>query len=353
MEKKRFYDNFGKAWSASGALGFFGEGYWFHWILKLLGVRFEDITLVGKTTTWEPRPAIEMVARCKYDVAYRKKFEALMGDWRRFAPKDCGNMPFSLEPPFQPTELFPKSIWPGLFTDFLGNSISLSGPGLESLAATGLWEEIPKAFMFSYMSVKTDEEAVLDDYRRIAELLSALVEKLKAEDVGAQENLSCPNVGLNALDLLKKAGRRLDVQFPFQRIVKINTFAPPELARDLCQHPNCGGICITNTFSIEQIMQKPALYAKFLKATRGKNPLGRFPSSGYSGPAIFPRSLAYLRKFREDGNSYYVNFGGGLNSAERVREALEYADSVMIGCAYTKAPFKINEMIDAAKPQNV
>jgi dihydroorotate dehydrogenase len=347
--QKRFYDDFGKVWAASGALGFFGEGYWFHWFLHvLLGTKPDEITLVAKTTTLEPRPALEMIMRCKYDLAYRKRFEELMGDWRRFASKDCGNMPFNLDPPFQPTERFPKSIWPGFFSDFLGNSIGLSGPGLKSLMETNRWQNIAQNFMFSFMSVKADEQEVLDQYREMAEIFSASRNYLIAACVGAQENLSCPNVGLKPAELLKKAEGRLDIPFPFPRIVKINTFAPVELARDICQHPNCGGICITNTFTIEQLEKDSQLYEKFLKATGGKNPLACYPSAGYSGPAIFPIVLDWLRRFRADGNSYYVNAGGGLNSAARAAEMLTYADSLMLGCAFTKAPWKISDMIATA-----
>ncbi|MFA4931080.1 MAG: hypothetical protein WC570_04425, partial [Patescibacteria group bacterium] len=46
--------NYGCILNASGALGFFGEGYWYHPYLKPLNLDFHGSTFVAKTTTLLP-----------------------------------------------------------------------------------------------------------------------------------------------------------------------------------------------------------------------------------------------------------------------------------------------------------
>ena len=44
--------DFGPIWGASGVEGFFGEGYWFHHLFKMLRLlSFKDMTFIATTTT--------------------------------------------------------------------------------------------------------------------------------------------------------------------------------------------------------------------------------------------------------------------------------------------------------------
>ena len=45
--------DFGPVWCASGARGWFGEGYWFHKLIP--GLDFSNSTFVSKTTTLNAR----------------------------------------------------------------------------------------------------------------------------------------------------------------------------------------------------------------------------------------------------------------------------------------------------------
>jgi len=47
--------DFGPVWGASGVLGFFGEGYWYHRYWKPFGLNFSGVTFVAKTTTLKER----------------------------------------------------------------------------------------------------------------------------------------------------------------------------------------------------------------------------------------------------------------------------------------------------------
>jgi len=81
-------------WNASGGVGFFGEGYWFHTYLKSFGLDFSDVTFVAKNTTLEAR---------------------------------AGNLP--LRDDLTPRELMPKCIYVKPWQGIALNAIGLSGPG--------------------------------------------------------------------------------------------------------------------------------------------------------------------------------------------------------------------------------
>ncbi|HEY4496609.1 MAG TPA: hypothetical protein VI432_00460, partial [Candidatus Paceibacterota bacterium] len=118
--------DFGPVWGASGAQGFFGEGYWYHRPLGPFGLDFSGATFVAKTTTLNPRP---------------------------------GNMP--LRRNFTPKEFLPRSIIINPVKGIALNAVGLSGPGAEALFEKHLWQRREDPFFISFMSVaKTPDERI-------------------------------------------------------------------------------------------------------------------------------------------------------------------------------------------------
>ena len=105
--------DFGPIWMSSGFGGFFGEGYWYHRIFRLLwrGFNFKGVTLSAKTMTLPPHE---------------------------------GNVALSRD--FKPMELLPDCIimkpWEGAAL----NAVSLSNPGFAALAGRNEWQRIKDPF---------------------------------------------------------------------------------------------------------------------------------------------------------------------------------------------------------------
>ncbi len=94
---------YGPIWAGSGALGFFGEGYWFHNFIPSL----EGLTFVAKTVT-------------------------LFGN--------KGNMPLK-QKTWEPRSLFPSCIKVNLRKGIVINAVGLSNFGTEAALETGSWQE--------------------------------------------------------------------------------------------------------------------------------------------------------------------------------------------------------------------
>lgn len=153
--------DFGPVWCASGARGWFGEGYWFHkWVP---GLDWTGSTFVAKTTTLEPRK---------------------------------GNMP--LKSDWTPRGLIPRGIvvWPVAGAAL--NAVGLSGPGAEALFETGRWQAWPDPFFLSFMAVGETREDRVVEAREFAKLLRCHLDHFHAP-VGLQVNLSCVSAGTRVL----------------------------------------------------------------------------------------------------------------------------------------------------------
>src|SRR5450756_899813 len=101
-----------------GLRGFFGEGYWFHFLIRLF---FRDIwtgmNFCGKTTTFDHRPGNLRIKK---------------GDYRM-------------------KSLFPNCIIILWLWAVILNAVGLSGPGLLVLFKTGRWQKRGDSWVFSFM----------------------------------------------------------------------------------------------------------------------------------------------------------------------------------------------------------
>ena len=155
--------------AASGALGWAGEGYWYHKIYKFLFPSFKramaKINFVAKTTTWN---------------------------------ENKGNLP--LDENYEPTELFPKCIKVYPLQGMMLNAVSLSGPGFNALLHAGEFQNVKRnAFGLSFMPIGATIDEMLWETKKFRD---KLIEVLLAESyhfynfqspIWLQVNQSCPN----------------------------------------------------------------------------------------------------------------------------------------------------------------
>ncbi|MEX0930333.1 MAG: hypothetical protein WDZ79_01500 [Candidatus Paceibacterota bacterium] len=210
-------NQFGPVWCASGARNFFGEGWWFHRIFKILfpfWFTWEGATLVTKTTTYDGRD---------------------------------GNMPLTKR--LQPKEWFPICVVVSWVKNVALNAVGLSGPGAEPLFCDGRWQQWSEPFQISFGAQGETLQEKLDDFRRFLKLF---LQQRFSSPVMLQVNESCPNTEhfqQQLEELIREINAMLGVahEHDLQIIIKLNALFPPERITEFTNHPACAAICCSNT----------------------------------------------------------------------------------------------------------
>lgn len=306
--------DFGCVLCASGAQGFFGEGYTHHRLLKTLGLLdFTGCTFVAKTTTLHARQ---------------------------------GNMPMKKDG-ITPKELFPKCIEVDFIRGVMLNSVGLSGPGAEPLFKTGRWQSRTKPFFLSFMAVgKTPEERTAE-LREFVKLAQKYFRRFLAP-VGLQINWSCPNVGLNPNELVDEAKAGIEIASALGVVLmpKFNIMVPIEAAKAISKHPACDALCISNTIPWGKLPEKIGWKKLF---GSGVSPLAEFGGGGLSGRPLLPLVACWLREAKYAEISKPINAGGGILSPDDVRVLyLSGASSIFIGSTATLRPWRVRGIIRKA-----
>lgn len=319
--------DFGPVLCASGAMGFFGEGYRHHKLLRRLGLDFGGCTFVAKTTTLNGR---------------------------------AGNMPMR-EDGITPVELMPRCILPNFskaknipisirmfLQGIMLNAVSLSGPGFEFLLETGRWQNLIKNFFISVMSVaETAEERILE-FRSLAKKLIQYLPEFKAK-IGLQINISCPNVGLNIDELVYEAETYLDYasELDAPLMPKFNVLTPVAVAKQIAEHPSCDALCISNTIPWGKLPER--INWKKLLGT-DISPLAEFGGGGLSGWPLLQLVSEWVSCARATGISKPINAGGGILSPADAETLFSVgASSVFIGSVATLRPWRVKRIIRRAQ----
>ena len=243
-----------------------------------------------------------------------------------------------------PKELLPRCIIVDRSNKLALNAVSLSGPGLEFLLDTGRWQARTDNFFISLMSLAPTPEARLNEATEKFLMLSRRKREFKGS-FGIQYHLSCPNGGLNPLELvaeavpiLEKADRILPPDVPF--FYKFGPDLHHIAARRIMAHRRCDGLVIFNSmqFGTHPIWaHTPPVDWKKLFGTDDprESPMAkRFPgfAGGLSGAPLFPFLLEWLNKAREvDTTDKHIQVGGGLFSTEAIDAVRKAgADSVAV-----------------------
>lgn len=308
--------NFGPIWGASGVQGFFGEGYAYHrllrWLLPIL-FSFKGLTFVAKTTTYQAR---------------------------------LGNMPLQESDGITPKKFKPGCIVVMFWLGVALNAVGLSGPGAAALFGKGLWQERMGTFFISFMSVATTPDKRFDEFRHFVNMLKAELPRFKGYP-GLQINFSCPNVGLEIETLLSEVMTFLDLAMTLgiPIVLKFNTALPIELAKKICQHPACDGLCMSNTIPWKDFPEN--LRLRYFGTTT--SPLEKLGGGGVSGAPLLPLVVDWVTQARAAGITTYINAGGGiLHPRDVMALKAAGADSVFLGSAVFLRPWRVRAIIKTA-----
>jgi dihydroorotate dehydrogenase len=278
---KRLGIEFGRAWNAAGARGFFGEGYWFHRRLGPLGPDFGRATFVAKTTTVEPR---------------------------------AGNMPLD---GITPRELVPRCIRVNFRAGAVLNAVGLAGPGLDALLADGRWQSRLDPFFLSFMAVDPDRDRRLAKATAFAERVAAHRPRFRAP-FGIQVNLSCPNVGHDPVGLAGEAAWTLDRiarHLPGVPLVpKLNALVPAAVAARIADHPHCAALVMGNTLPWGSLPDRVDWRGLF----GAVSPLARYGGGGLGGAPLLPIVWDWLDAARSLPGGFPCPLigGGGILSVD-------------------------------------
>lgn len=309
---------FGPAWVGSGTLGFFGEGYRIHRLLRLLGLDFTDATFVGKTTTFPPNQ---------------------------------GHMPLNAR--YEPVAFRPDCVWMDPIRGIGLNSVALSGPGFVALLETGRWQKITDPYFLSFMplskeAVSFDQMGYMEEALSFTRALQIHLPDFASRQVGLQLNISCPNVGANLADILSKASFLLEAlgMLGLPIVVKLNLLVSPEAAAELACHPACAGLVISNTLPFGELMEKVSWRRYF---PNGSPLPKKYGGGGLSGTLLFPLVRAWVKEFRRIDTSTYLNAGGGIMHPDDVDTLADAgADSISFASVAVLRPWRVPHIIERA-----
>ncbi len=304
--------DFGCVLDASGARGFFGEGYWYH--RRVPGLDFSGSTFVAKTTTLAPR---------------------------------AGNMPLNGDG-LTPTELKPKCIVVKPFKGVALNAVGLSGPGAEALFKDGRWQKCEDPFFLSFMAVAPALSGRLDELNEFMRLFRGQMSARRAP-VGLQINLSCPNVGLHHDETVNEASLVLShaASLGIPLMPKFSILLPPQAAAMIAAHPACDAICVSNTIpwgAMPDRIDWKGLFSTMI------SPLLHLGGGGLSGKPLLPLVTEWVRAARAVGLKKPINAGGGiLGPGDVVVMKDAGADSVFLGSIAMLRGWRVRRTIRAAK----
>lgn len=307
--------DFGPVWGASGVQGFFGEGYWFHKLAELVGLSWDGVTFVSKTTTLAPRK---------------------------------GNMPLAADG-ITPRHWFPACVrvkwWQGVTL----NAVSLSGPGAAALLADGRWQSRSEPFMISFMPEKDSKAERLDEVRAFRDQVGARADSFRSP-FGFQLNLSCPNTVHGQQELADEADEMLTMLGELKRPItaKVAADMPPAIGARIANHKDCDALCASNAIKFGQLKDKIDWRRYFASETL--SPLAAFGGGALSGAPLLPITEAWVRAVRMLGVTKHINAGGGILHPQDVRRLFAAgANSVSLGTIAILRPWRVPACIRAAQ----
>ena len=230
-----------KIWNASGARGFFGEGYWFH---KFLRPYYGHSASVAKTVTSAPIK---------------------------------GNMP--LTDNSQPKELFPDCIKVNYRKGLIINAVGLSNYGAEWYLSQGIWQSRLSPFIISFAGQSLDV------------FVDILAEESFNTAYGLQLNFSCPNVEHDWSDLVAHINEQLEIaeSLGVPLIPKINILMDPLAVKDI--HLNkCFALNVSNTIPWGKLKGWIDWHSLFGEVS----PLAKYGGGGLSGSPIIEPICKWL-----------------------------------------------------------
>lgn len=306
--------DFGRVWHASGAGGYFGEGYPFHRYLKPFGLDLSGATLVAKTATLRRQAG-----------------------WLAYA-----------EDGITPAEMFPDCVVVNWRAGAVLNAVGLSNPGLGALLDMGRWQRLTEPFFISVAAVNRTREVRLTEFVGMFRQLRDRSGEFRAP-FGVQVNLSCPTAC--PIDFEEEAAEVLAVACHFLPNVpivpKFSVETPPETVARIVGQGGCDAVCVSNSLRWGALPDEVDWRGIFGKT---ESPLKLYGGGGLSGAPLLRPVTDWLLRAGSIGLELPINAGGGVLCANDARALLEAgADSVFLGSIAILRPWRVRKTVKAIR----
>lgn len=317
--------DFGPIGGGSGALSFFGEGYWPHKVYKkLFPYAFcpELLTFCAKTMTLPPRRG------------------------KRYGEE--GNLELAADG-VSPKEWFPDCIKMGVrgfLGGYMANAVGLANMGARWLLDQEKWQKRTEPFFLSFASVEKERADVLLEAKNFRVLIEFWKDAFRAP-FGLQVNISCPNTGIDMSTAAYNAEAQLDVfsELGIPLVLKFSTETPVNLICNITKHPACDAIIVSNT-----IMWGEGRYVEWNKlfGSKGVSPLARYGGGGLSGAPCLPevrKVIGYLVTRR--GFDKPIIASGGISRPRDIDAVKKIgARGVEVATALFTCPWGIRDLVE-------
>lgn len=337
--------DFGKIFCATGARGFYGEGYPFHklwpWKHALKQLK-EGAGFSGKTLTLNPR---------------------------------YGNMPLKADG-VTPQEMMPDCIW----TSFrnggeMMNAVGLSNLGAEFYFQTGNYHRIDKPFFISFMTLAEDVSGREAELRAFCELFRRFFpSNAQNTKVALQINFGCPNSEHDLHEFYGEICTLIEIaksmlgSVPI--VANVNALMPTPVLIEVARVADA--LWIGNTIPFhDQATEGKIDWSRYGERSPVREQLDPIRwefdlknrkiipvekrkkdkiDGGLSSPVCLPFTIEKVLSLRDSGVSLPIIGGNGIRNTEdltKLRRA--HCDAVFIGSMAVVRPGCVEEVIDRAQ----
>lgn len=305
---------FGSVFCATGARGFYGEGYPFHKFSRLAGMNWEGSGFSAKTMT---------LLHCP------------------------GNMPLKNNG-VTPREFYPRCIWVNLRTGEMMNAVGLSNFGMDFYLKLGHYQEITKPFSLSFMLRAEDASGREAEVREICRRLKPYLKSFRAP-VMVHWNFGCPNSGHNLQEFYGEICSLMEIAraelggTPI--LINTNALMPTPVFQEAARIVD--GFVIGNTIPYKSTDQIDWSRYGDTSPIRRR---GIQADGGLSSPKCLPLTIAKVQELRDSGIYKPIIAGNGIRTRSDVDTLfVAGADAIFVGSLAVVRPYALSAIIDYAR----
>lgn len=303
---------FGEIFCATGARGFYGEGYPFHRYWKYLGMDWSLTGFSGKTLTLLPRK---------------------------------GNLPLR-EDGVTPKEFAPPCIWVNFRNGGeMMNAVGLSNFGAEFYLKSGKYYDIRMPFFISFMCMATDAAGREAELRDFCVMLKRYL-PFRAP-VALQENFGCPNSGHDLSVLQREICVHAEIVKSLVGIpivINTNALMPTEVFKEAARVAD--GFWIGNTIPYRAEATRGVIDWSRFGDTSPIRRRGIGADGGLSSSECLPFTAHKVMELRDSGVFAPIVAGNGIRNEMDVNILKAAgADAVFVGSLAVVRPQRMRRVI--------
>lgn len=306
---------FGPVFCATGARGFYGEGYPFHRYWKHVGMNWEGTGFSGKTLTLLPRK---------------------------------GNMPLE-DDGVTPKEFSPKCIWVDFQRGEMMNAVGLSNKGAKFYLDTGNYHKIDKPFFISFMTLAEDAAGREAELREFCSLLRRYAPF--HVPIALQINFGCPNSGHDLCEFYAEICKLIEIAksiLGIPVVANTNALMPTSVLAEVSRIADA--LWIGNTIPFKDATTKNRIDWNHYGDTSPIRRRGIEADGGLSSPVCLPFTIEKVSELRDSGVKVPIIGGNGIRMVQDISDLHSAGcNAVFVGSLAVVRPHRMKKIISLAQ----